>query len=70
MWSHRTLIGTGEHGVGVGKKEYLTEELGEGTVEVMRVVKNALDPHHIMNPGKVSNRAMIKVLRPKCVVHG
>jgi D-lactate dehydrogenase (cytochrome) len=26
----------GEHGVGVGKKEYLTTELGEGTVELMR----------------------------------
>ncbi|KAI5124080.1 hypothetical protein M0805_003907 [Coniferiporia weirii] len=44
---------TGEHGVGVGKKEYLTEELGAGTVELMKRVKNAIDPNHIMNPGKL-----------------
>ena len=46
---------TGEHGVGVGKKEYLVEELGEDTVELMRTVKKAVDPLGIMNPGKVSS---------------
>ncbi|KAI8376133.1 uncharacterized protein BYT42DRAFT_573531 [Radiomyces spectabilis] len=44
---------TGEHGVGYGKKEYLPAELGEGTVELMRTVKRAIDPKNIMNPGKV-----------------
>ncbi|KAG6814287.1 hypothetical protein H0H92_013412 [Tricholoma furcatifolium] len=44
---------TGEHGVGVGKKEYLTDELGEGTVELMRVIKRAIDPFDLMNPGKL-----------------
>ncbi|KAH8117132.1 D-lactate dehydrogenase cytochrome oxidoreductase [Phellopilus nigrolimitatus] len=44
---------TGEHGVGVGKKEYLTDELGAGTVDLMRRVKAAVDPNHIMNPGKL-----------------
>ncbi|KAI0054940.1 hypothetical protein BV25DRAFT_1816330 [Artomyces pyxidatus] len=44
---------TGEHGVGLGKKEYLVEELGEGTVELMRSVKKAVDPLNIMNPGKL-----------------
>ncbi|KAI0078997.1 hypothetical protein K474DRAFT_1770589 [Panus rudis PR-1116 ss-1] len=44
---------TGEHGVGVGKKEYLTEELGTGTVDLMRTVKAAIDPLDIMNPGKL-----------------
>lgn len=44
---------TGEHGIGIGKKEYLVPELGEGSVEVMRTVKRALDPHNILNPGKV-----------------
>ncbi|PAV23748.1 D-lactate dehydrogenase cytochrome oxidoreductase [Pyrrhoderma noxium] len=44
---------TGEHGVGVGKKEYLNDELGEGTVSLMKRVKNAIDPSHIMNPGKL-----------------
>jgi len=44
---------TGEHGVGVGKKEYLAEELGEGTVELMKTVKRAIDPLGLFNPGKV-----------------
>ena len=30
---------TGEHGVGLGKKEYLRDELGEGTIELMRRIK-------------------------------
>ena len=50
------MIGTGEHGVGVGKKEYLVEELGVNTVELMRTIKRAIDPLNIMNPGKVSRR--------------
>ncbi|KAJ7168298.1 D-lactate dehydrogenase cytochrome oxidoreductase [Mycena crocata] len=45
---------TGEHGVGVGKKEYLKEELGEGTVALMKQIKKTVDPYNIMNPGKVS----------------
>lgn len=44
---------TGEHGVGIGKKEYLVEELGPGTVELMRKIKHTLDPLNIMNPGKL-----------------
>ncbi|KAF5357816.1 hypothetical protein D9756_001674 [Leucocoprinus leucothites] len=44
---------TGEHGVGVGKKQYLAEELGEGTVELMRTIKQAVDPLNILNPGKL-----------------
>ncbi|KAF9033575.1 FAD-linked oxidase-like protein [Panaeolus papilionaceus] len=44
---------TGEHGVGMGKKEYLTEELGEGTVELMKAIKRTIDPHNLFNPGKL-----------------
>jgi D-lactate dehydrogenase (cytochrome) len=44
---------TGEHGVGVGKKELLKCELGESTVGLMMSVKRALDPTNLMNPGKV-----------------
>ncbi|KAL4899440.1 hypothetical protein BDW74DRAFT_171490 [Aspergillus multicolor] len=44
---------TGEHGVGLGKKEFMTHEVGEGSLEVMRSVKAALDPHWLMNPGKI-----------------
>jgi D-lactate dehydrogenase (cytochrome) len=43
---------TGEHGIGQGKRSYLTQEMGEG-VSVMRQIKHALDPFNIMNPGKV-----------------
>ena len=32
---------------------FLRKELGDGTVEVMKTLKDALDPHGIMNPGKV-----------------
>ncbi|KAI3607994.1 hypothetical protein WG66_005134 [Moniliophthora roreri] len=48
---------TGEHGVGVGKTEYLVEELGEGTVELMRQIKKAVDPKALMNPGKLYPQA-------------
>ncbi|MEH6478061.1 MAG: FAD-linked oxidase C-terminal domain-containing protein [Sneathiella sp.] len=44
---------TGEHGVGLGKKKYLKNELGEGAVGVMATLKAALDPDNIMNPGKI-----------------
>jgi len=43
---------TGEHGVGQGKMKYLEAELGAG-LSVMRQIKQALDPHDIMNPGKI-----------------
>jgi D-lactate dehydrogenase (cytochrome) len=44
---------TGEHGIGLGKKESLLSELGDEAIEVMRTLKRALDPLHIMNPGKI-----------------
>ncbi len=46
---------TGEHGVGIGKRDYLYEELGEGTVELMKTIKKAIDPLNLFNPGKVSS---------------
>ncbi|KAJ9390874.1 CAZyme family AA4 [Paecilomyces variotii] len=44
---------TGEHGIGLGKKESLLKELGADTIDIMRSIKRSLDPQWIMNPGKI-----------------
>ena len=44
---------SGEHGIGLGKKECLLKELGPETINVMRTLKRSLDPHCLLNPGKV-----------------
>jgi glycolate oxidase len=44
---------TGEHGVGVLKRDLLAEEVGELSLRVHRDIKRALDPLGILNPGKV-----------------
>ena len=42
---------TGEHGVGIGKRNALEKEHGAG-INMMRAIKHALDPLNLMNPGK------------------
>lgn len=44
---------SGEHGIGFSKARFLPLEVGEPAMEVMRRIKNALDPNGILNPGKM-----------------
>lgn len=44
---------TGEHGVGLAKAPYLEWKVGKAGIEVMKGIKRAFDPHHLMNPGKM-----------------
>jgi len=44
---------TGEHGIGLHKQGFLVEEAGDEAVDLMRRLKQALDPKNIMNPGKI-----------------
>ncbi|MDW8336698.1 MAG: FAD-linked oxidase C-terminal domain-containing protein [Tepidimonas sp.] len=44
---------TGEHGVGLHKMAFLRAEAGEEALALMRAIKQALDPHDILNPGKI-----------------
>ena len=43
---------TGEHGVGLAKKRWVRQALGDVSLEVHQALKQALDPHAILNPGK------------------
>jgi D-lactate dehydrogenase (cytochrome)/glycolate oxidase len=43
---------SGEHGIGLTKAPYVHRQLGEEERRIMRDIKSAFDPHHIMNPGK------------------
>ncbi|KAK4191881.1 hypothetical protein QBC35DRAFT_486227 [Podospora australis] len=51
---------TGEHGVGLVKRDYLPHELGESTVDAMRKIKAAFDPLCLLNCDKV-----VRVEKPK-----
>ncbi len=44
---------TGEHGIGLHKMGFLVDEAGAGAVQMMRTIKQALDPKNILNPGKI-----------------
>ena len=48
---------TGEHGIGLGKKDSLVQELGIETIGVMQQIKQSLDPNWLMNPGKIFDAA-------------
>ncbi len=44
---------SGEHGIGLAKKDYLARQIGPGGIAVMKRIKNAFDPDGILNPGKI-----------------
>ncbi len=44
---------SGEHGIGLVKKPYLSYVLNRESIELMRGIKRVFDPHHILNPGKI-----------------
>jgi len=44
---------SGEHGIGLAKRDYLINNIGETNVALMRSIKKALDPKGILNPGKI-----------------
>ncbi|MDA8164706.1 MAG: FAD-binding protein [Desulfobacteraceae bacterium] len=51
---------SGEHGIGLTKAPFLPLEFDEATMAIMRAVKDAFDPHHILNPGKIFPPAAAK----------
>ncbi len=48
-----------EHGIGMAKSPYIGRQLGE-SINVMKMIKNALDPNNILNPGKMGFDDSIK----------
>jgi len=60
MVAHALSVGgtcTGEHGIGIGKREALIEEHGAEAVALMRRLKDAIDPEGLLNPGKLFGAA-------------
>jgi glycolate oxidase len=44
---------TGEHGVGLAKKAFLKQQFGESSYALLHLIKKALDPNALLNPGKI-----------------
>lgn len=44
---------SGEHGIGMAKMKYLGDELGQSGLNLMRSIKESLDPDYLLNPGKM-----------------
>jgi glycolate oxidase len=51
---------TGEHGIGLYKKRLLEKMVGSASMQMMRKLKELMDPNNILNPGKVLD------VRPRC----
>jgi len=55
---HRAALKLGgtvssEHGIGLARASYIRDQVGEEYLKVMRLIKDALDPKGILNPGKL-----------------
>lgn len=44
---------TGEHGIGLAKRAFLRQQLGDGSYELLKTIKRSLDPEGLLNPGKI-----------------
>ncbi len=44
---------SGEHGIGHKRKKYMDLFVSKATLDMMRAIKNALDPNDVLNPGKI-----------------
>ncbi|MFH1646320.1 MAG: FAD-linked oxidase C-terminal domain-containing protein [Chloroflexota bacterium] len=44
---------SGEHGIGLEKQRFLKKAMDPAAIEIMKKIKDVLDPHHILNPGKI-----------------
>ncbi len=44
---------SGEHGIGLAKRDFMAQAFSPATLAAMRAIKHALDPDGILNPGKV-----------------
>lgn len=56
MIAHALSVGgtcTGEHGIGIGKRDHMLREHGADSIALMRRIKDALDPGGLFNPGKI-----------------
>ncbi|MFD0848645.1 FAD-binding oxidoreductase [Sphingosinicella xenopeptidilytica] len=56
MVAHALTLGgtcTGEHSVGIGKRQCLVDERGADAISLMAAVKRAFDPQGLLNPGKI-----------------
>jgi glycolate oxidase len=51
--ANRGGLVSGEHGIGLVKKEYLPGAVGQNVVEKMRLIKKVFDPNNVLNPGKI-----------------
>ena len=50
-----------EHGVGIGRTEYLKDQVGEDLYLLMRQIKKSFDPHNLLNPGKLIDDGRFKL---------